>query len=197
MGRDGMVVVKVRWAVAFTLLLLIAIPVFAQLPTGTILGTVKDSTGAVVAGASVTVKNRDTGFSRTTTTGGDGSYRFSALPVGNYEEDVTNQGFSPERRTGLTLTVDQEAVVNVALNVGSTTQTVEISAGSTPGRHNQQQPRRVGKRAEDIGTAAERPQLPGPHGPANGSIERGKYGGHCPRVWRRYLHKQRRADSLQ
>ena len=103
----------------------------AQAPTGTILGTVKDASGAVVAGASVTVKNLDTSLSRTANTEADGSYRFSALPVGNYEIDVTHEGFNAAVLTGLTLTVGQEAVMNVTLVVGSTSQSVQVT-GEAP-----------------------------------------------------------------
>src|ERR1035441_1779575 len=71
----------------------------AQLPTGTILGTVKDSSGAAVPGATVTAKNLDTSFSRTATTGDDGTYRFSALPVGKYEVDVAHAGVKTETLT--------------------------------------------------------------------------------------------------
>src|SRR5579864_8736896 len=109
------------------LMVLSVIPVFAQLPTGTILGTVKDSSGAVVPGAMVTAKNLDTGASRTVNTESDGSYRISALPVGNYEVDFEHAGFSTESHTGLTLTVDQNAVVNVTLKVGQTQQTVQVT----------------------------------------------------------------------
>ena len=110
------------------ILFLTAIPAFAQLPTATILGTVRDASGAVVPGAMVTAKNVDTGLTRTANTETDGSYRFSALPVGNYEVDVEHAGFSKETHSGLTLTVGQEAVVNVTLSVGTTAQTVEITS---------------------------------------------------------------------
>ena len=53
----------------------------SQLPTATILGAVKDSTGAVIPGASITAKNTETGFTRTGVSAEDGSYRLSALPV--------------------------------------------------------------------------------------------------------------------
>src|SRR5439155_15361339 len=58
--------------------------VFAQLPTGTILGVVKDSSGAVIPGASVTITNIDNSLTRTGASTEDGSYRFPALPVGHY-----------------------------------------------------------------------------------------------------------------
>ncbi|MBI4463927.1 MAG: carboxypeptidase regulatory-like domain-containing protein, partial [Acidobacteria bacterium] len=63
-------------------------PVAAQQPTGTILGVVKDATGGVIPGASVTITATDTGMMRTGMTGADGAYRFPALPVGNYEVRV-------------------------------------------------------------------------------------------------------------
>ena len=100
----------------------------AQLPTGTILGTVKDSTGAVVPGVSLTARNVETGLTRAATSGGDGSYRFSALPVGNYEISVEHAGFQRQVQTGLTLAVAQEAVANFSLQVGAVEQTVEVQA---------------------------------------------------------------------
>ena len=101
---------------------------FAQQATATILGTVKDTSGAVVPSANVTARNTDTGTVRTVPTEGDGSYRFSALPIGNYEVRVEHEGFQSEVRTGLELTVGLEAVVNLTLQIGSTNQTVSVEA---------------------------------------------------------------------
>src|SRR5437773_7606738 len=89
--------------VATLVLLLMAIPMFAQLPTGTILGVVKDSSGAVIPGAGVTITNIDTSLTRTGASAEDGSYRFPALPVGHYRLDVMKEGFSALSRTGITL----------------------------------------------------------------------------------------------
>jgi len=108
----------------------IALPtclVFAQLPTGTILGVVKDSSGAVIPGVSVTVTNIDTSLTRTGASAEDGSYRFPALPVGRYRLEATKEGFSALTRTGITLEVAQEATVDVILEVGSATQTVTVA----------------------------------------------------------------------
>ena len=102
-----------------------------QLPTGTILGVVKDSTGAVVPDATLTARNVETGLTRTATSGTDGSYRFSALPVGNYEITVEHPGFQKQVQTGLTLTVAQEAVANFSLQVGAVEQTVEVRADAS------------------------------------------------------------------
>jgi hypothetical protein len=109
------------------LMLLVSISVAAQLPTGTILGVVKDTTGGTVAGANVTVINVDTTLSRTAATGDDGAYRFPALPVGNYEIKVTKDGFESIDRKGLTLEVDQQPVLDFTLQVGSTGQTVTVT----------------------------------------------------------------------
>src|SRR3990167_11060770 len=58
---------------------------WAQLPTATILGVVKDSSGAVVPEAKMTARSTETGQTRTTVSGGDGAYRFPGLPVGGWE----------------------------------------------------------------------------------------------------------------
>jgi hypothetical protein len=103
----------------------------AQLPTVTILGTVQDSTGALVPDAAITVRNLDTGLARTGGSDAGGSYRFAALPVGSYEVRAEREGFRAEVRSGLTLAVGQEAVVNFALQVGAVEQTVEVT-GEAP-----------------------------------------------------------------
>lgn len=100
----------------------------AQLPTGSILGHAEDSSGAVVAGAKITVHNVDTGLTRTAVTADEGSYRMDALPVGHYEISAEKTGFKTQIQTGLTLTVGQQIVANVALQVGATSQTVSVTA---------------------------------------------------------------------
>ncbi len=101
---------------------------FAQLPSATVLGTVKDSTGAVVPDAAVTARSLETGATRTAKSGANGSYRFSAMPVGTYEVRAERAGFRAAVRGGVTLTVGQEAVVNFAMEVGAIEQTIEVSA---------------------------------------------------------------------
>jgi len=107
--------------------MLVGLPLTAQLPTATILGTVNDPSQAALAGAVVTVKNTDTGFSRTVTTGADGAYRCDALPIGSYEVQVAHTGFKTQIRKGIVLTVAQQAVVNIVLQVGTVNQTVTVS----------------------------------------------------------------------
>ena len=120
-----------KWfCVAVVLLALVALerPAVSQLPTATILGVVKDASGAVVPAAGLTARNVETGQTRTTVAAADGSYRFSALPVGNYEVRVEQSGFQTAVRSGLTLSVGQEAVVNFTLEVGAGTQTIAVTA---------------------------------------------------------------------
>src|SRR5712691_6088767 len=98
----------------------------SQLPTATILGTVKDSTGAIIPGTAITAKNLETGLTRMAVGSEAGSYRFSALPVGAYEVRAEQPGFRTEVRSRLTLTVSQEAVVNFTLQPGAVEQTVVV-----------------------------------------------------------------------
>ena len=116
------------WCGGLWLVLSMSVAAMAQLPTATILGNVKDASGAVVPETTVTVRNVDTGQTRTVIAAEDGSYRAPALPVGNYEIRVEHPGFQSEVRRGLTLTVSQEAIVNFTLQVGAVEQTIAVTA---------------------------------------------------------------------
>ena len=116
----------IQEVVVLALILIVSISGAAQLPTGTILGVVKDTNGGIVPGTAVTVRNTDTGLTRTVMTGEDGAYRFPALPVGHYEVQVMKEGFQTANRKGLTLEVAQTATVDFTLEVGSTQQTVTV-----------------------------------------------------------------------
>lgn len=120
-----------RLLLGLALIFLAQITLHAQLPTATILGAVKDESGAVVPGATITARNTGTGMTRSTTSASDGSYRLPALPVGSYEVRAENPGFRAEVVSGLTLTVSQEAVVNLALRVGSVEESVTVAAEAT------------------------------------------------------------------
>src|SRR5438094_785780 len=101
--------------------------VSAQVTTGTISGVVQDSSGAVIPGVSVTVKNLDTGITRTVTTDEGGRYTVPDLTLGNYEVEAQLPGFQTEVRSGITLTVGRSAVVNFALKVGQIADKVTIT----------------------------------------------------------------------
>src|SRR2546422_7411529 len=124
----------VRWGYrvglfAMVLVVLVAaIPGFAQLPTGTILGTVKDASGALVPGAAVTVQNLETGTSRSTLTNETGAYRLAALPVGRYDLRVELAGFKATTQRRLVLSVGDETVLNFSLEVGTPSQELVVSS---------------------------------------------------------------------
>src|ERR1700722_11028166 len=107
--------------------LFLAMPASAQLPTGTILGVVKDSSGAVVPGAAVTIQSSETNQTRNVVTDSSGAYRVNALPVGHYDIKIEHAGFKTETQTGLNLEVGQEAVIDISLQVGSAAQTVQVT----------------------------------------------------------------------
>src|SRR5262249_36244008 len=100
----------------------------AQLSTATILGAVKDSSGAVVPGVNVTARNTETGQTRAAVSAGGGSYRIPALPVGTHEVRAEHAGFRAAVQSGITLTISQEAVLNFTLEVGAIEQTVAVTA---------------------------------------------------------------------
>jgi hypothetical protein len=93
-----------------------------------VLGTVADSSGAVIPNASVQVKNVATGQSRQTPTDAQGRYTIADLPVGSYEAQASAQGFQTEIRRGITLTVGAQTVVDFSLPVGQAQQTVTVDA---------------------------------------------------------------------
>src|SRR5262249_1589347 len=86
-----------------------AIWVWAQAPTAELTGTVKDGTGAVIAGAAVTIVNEDTGVKRDAVTDDRGSYTVPLLPPGRYRASIQRTGFRSVERKGLTLHVNETA----------------------------------------------------------------------------------------
>jgi len=110
-----------------TIFFLLAFSASAQLATGTFLGVVRDSSGAIVPGASVTIHSTETDQTRKVVTDSSGAYRVPALPVGHYQITVEHSGFKTETQTGLNLEVGQEAVVDFALQVGTAEQTVQVT----------------------------------------------------------------------
>ena len=103
---------------------------FAQLPTGTISGIVRDSSGAAIPGTEITAANRETGLTRTTPTGADGRFKLAALPVGVYDVKAQAASFKPEIQQNLSLAVGQEAVLNFTLAVGAVQETVTVTAAA-------------------------------------------------------------------
>lgn len=111
-------------------LLIAAALTSAQTGTSRITGTVTDANGAVIPGATVTVKNEATGIAYTQTTTDAGLYAFPALPVGTYTITVEKQGFRTFQKTGNVLEVNTPLTVNVALEVGAVSEVLTIQAGA-------------------------------------------------------------------
>jgi hypothetical protein len=113
------------------LLMALAAPAFAQGTGSAIQGTVTDEQGAVMPGATVVVANVQTGWTRDVITDERGWYRATAITPGDYEVRVTLQGFATQIRRGLTVTVGQEATVNVSLRVANLEESVTVT-GAAP-----------------------------------------------------------------
>src|SRR3989475_13207094 len=106
-------------------------PSFAQTSTATILGTVKDASGALVPGVSITVKHTESGLTRTVVSSEQGAYTAPLLPVGAYEITTTMPGFKQVVRSGINLVVGQEAEVGLTLEVGAAVKQVTGSDEAT------------------------------------------------------------------
>ena len=103
---------------------------YGQTSRATITGTVKDSAGAVLPGATVTVANQDTGVTFTSPTNGDGVYSIPNLPVGVYTLEVRHSGFKTYTQTGISPLASQEVRADVIMTVGATSETVTVSAAA-------------------------------------------------------------------
>jgi hypothetical protein len=103
-----------------------ASPVAAQSTYGTILGTVHDSTGAVVIGATVTLSNTGTNATRTLETDASGNFAFKNIDVGTYSLTFAAQGFQKQSQPEISLTARETRRVDAALNPGAESQTVEV-----------------------------------------------------------------------
>ncbi len=103
-------------------------PAFGQIVGGTISGAVRDKTGAAVAGATVTVRQIETGASRQLTTDSDGRFYAPSVPVGNFVVTVSHEGFQTDQRSGISLAIGQSLQVNFDLGVEKVEQEVVVDA---------------------------------------------------------------------
>jgi outer membrane receptor protein involved in Fe transport len=118
------------WQLALLALLAIGFSVdaSAQLSTATLSGTITDSTGAAIPGASITLTQTDTNFVRVAKSKEDGSYHEEFLPIGPYKISVTSPGFKKLDRSGISLSVMQNAALDLQLEIGTTGETIEVTA---------------------------------------------------------------------
>src|SRR5439155_7194904 len=112
------------------LLLFVTATSFAQTTTGTILGTVTDPSGALIAGAKVSIISQETGAARVLATNPQGLYVGSLLPVGTYTVEVQQQGFKTQTTRDILLQVNQTARIDFTMQVGAVTQNVDVTAAS-------------------------------------------------------------------
>ena len=115
---------------AFLTMFLVFVPCAKGQDNATINGTVVDSTGAVVPGATIALTNPATGQVRQVTSNGDGAYRFANVGVGTYTLSTNVTGFQKYTKTGIVVNVAQTLEENIALTVGSQGQTVTVAADS-------------------------------------------------------------------
>jgi len=122
---------KIRWVLGVVLVMALGVPLFppvhAQVAGGTLLGTVSDASGAVVAGAQVTIKDIATDVSRVVPTNGNGSYSAANLLPGTYTITISAAGFATEVQSGIDVTVGSQILINVKLKPGTTLEHIEIT----------------------------------------------------------------------
>ena len=113
------------------LVLLTATIALAQGATAQITGTVKDSSGGVLPGVSVTITQTETGFKRDVVTESDGGFAFPGIPIGPYRLEAMLQGFRTYVQTGIVLQVNGNPVVPVTLAIGAIAETVTVVSNTT------------------------------------------------------------------
>jgi len=103
-------------------------PGFAQTGTTSVRGTVTDKTGGVITGAKVVLRSQERSFERQTSSDETGVYEFLSLPPGTYVLTVESAGFRKHEQTDLELLVNNPATMNVRLEVGAASETIEVNA---------------------------------------------------------------------
>ncbi|HYL39495.1 MAG TPA: TonB-dependent receptor [Bryobacteraceae bacterium] len=96
--------------------------------TGVIAGTLRDQSGAVLPKATLQVRHTQTGLVREISSNDNGYYRFSLLPLGDYDMVISHEGFATLKRTGIHLSIGQELVVDLAMQLASVGQSVVVNA---------------------------------------------------------------------
>jgi Carboxypeptidase regulatory-like domain len=97
---------------------------------GSVSGTVKDPSGAVIPGATVTLMNTALGNQLLAVTDGQGGYAFPNVPVGRYDVTITLEGFKPQRRAGLAVDINSRLQIDATLEIGGQSETVTVTANT-------------------------------------------------------------------
>jgi hypothetical protein len=130
MKRERLLRICVQLLLCALLQLFVCQSVLAQTGTSSVRGTVTDSQGRAVAGATVTLTNVERNFTRTQTSNEDGEYAFTAIPPGTYRVEAEREGFKKASVTDVRALVETPTPVNVQLEVGNVNEVVNIVAGS-------------------------------------------------------------------
>ena len=111
-------------------ILLISSPSTAQVLYGSVVGTVTDASNALIPGATVTVKSKETGTNRTYTTNSEGSYSIPTIQGGLYEVEIKKDGFRTARQERVEITANTVTRVDLKLSVGQVSESVTIEANA-------------------------------------------------------------------
>jgi hypothetical protein len=135
------------------ILILLAVPALAQRTSATVRGTVTDSSASVIPGATVTLQNESTGFTRDAVTNEAGFYSFAELPIGTYTLSVELSGFKTATRTNIVLNVADDRAVDIVMEPGAVTETITVQAAA-------QSVRTIGGDVSGVVTGAQVRELP-------------------------------------
>lgn len=119
--------IGVRFCAVLLMMLSVCVLAFSQTDRATITGTVKDQTGAILPGASISITNNGTGAVFQGQTNGDGIYSVTSLPVGTYTLEVRKPGFKTYTRTGISPVAGQVVTANISMSVGAASETVTVN----------------------------------------------------------------------
>ena len=146
--------------VCLSALLLLGVQLLRAEVTAGVLGTVVDPSGAAVSGATVVLRNPDTGLQRRAKTNESGDYEFLAVPVGEkYSVQVEAKGFEKSVQNGIKLLLNQKYRADFKLVVGAVTETVEVTSSTTQVDTSSTQLGDVIEDKKDDRLAAQWPQL--------------------------------------
>ena len=118
------------FALTVLMSVLMAAPAVAQVDTGTLLGTVKDQSGAVLPGATVTITHEGQGITLTTVTRADGTFIFTPIRTGAYTVEIEFPGFKKGVRRGIPVAIQEQAVVDFSLQPGGVAEEVVVTGES-------------------------------------------------------------------
>lgn len=119
-----------RFVLTIFALLLTASSALPQQVTGTVTGSVADSSGAAIPGVQVRLSNIESGLQRVASSDADGNFRFLVVPPGSYRIAASQQGFKAVRRDGIIVEADRSLAVPLVLEVGAVTEVIEVQGGT-------------------------------------------------------------------